>query len=369
MSKEPSAHKKPINLNHFKSAHTLILGVICSGALLGGLWVIDSSDRIQNRTNRQFDLSSQMMLSDTAEAASFNEEAASAGRSFEQIYQEAVAFKDTASQKSSQKKAFNPSNFNINKPELPKGFNGKWQQVTMDEHVHIQALADPFTLPQTTDKLGHEFFYYDAYLFEQMASQVTSEELQQKLMALAANTKQMGDFIAQANLIKFDGAPTEKMTHLHVRSQMMFYLNGLNQSGLHLVDKSNRGDILKEKHPELIQIGPVLEQFVDIKQTLLSSQEMRQYPQIKALLKQEGERLKQLAENVHIHWETTFHCSNSSGSCQNSAINMKIYPRQNLTHFKMSSYDEILALVDTVPLAPEEPQALIAESLPDAEFP
>jgi len=211
---------------------------------------------------------------------------------------------------------------------LPVGFKPHWQQVSLDrDQVRLKMLKSPFLLSQTHHQSGREAFQYASYLFDQMAHGMTSSKMSDEMKALSLQAQNLGNAIAQAESVQFSGPPTSDMSHLQVRSSILYYLSGLNPQPLVSVQYNERGKILAQSTSAGDNGGEDIDAFTDKVDALMHQPEARAYPETMRLLQQESALLKQVANHMTLRWESTRDCPRD---CGNVAVYLRVYAHQTL---------------------------------------
>lgn len=228
--------------------------------------------------------------------------------------------------------AANPQKTASHKPPvmpLPASLQNAWKPVALDNNqIRLQMLAKPFHLSETTHQVGSEAFDYASFLFDQIANGIRDAGLSAKLQTLSLRAQTMGNALRQASSVRFDGAPSEDMQHLQVRSTILFQLQGLNPNALITAQYNQHGKLLHESTPAKgIQSGEELKAFLSQAQEVLNHPMAKQYPRTMELIRQESALLKEVANHVTLRWESTLYCQHS---CDSIATYMRVYTRQTL---------------------------------------
>jgi hypothetical protein len=211
---------------------------------------------------------------------------------------------------------------------LPSGFQPEWKQLRLDGQIPVEVLARKFTLAQTQDRAGSEYYDYSAYLFEQMSANMPEQALAGRLQTLSLQAQTLGDALRQAAAIRYDGTPSEDMSHLRVRSSIMFHLNDLNPAALVTAQYNQHGKLIsQEKSAHAQPTGEALESFLQNAQAVLNDPASARYPQTMSLIRTERDLLLKLAEHLTLRWESTVYCQQA---CNGAASRIRIYVRQTL---------------------------------------
>ncbi|HEY9686212.1 MAG TPA: hypothetical protein V6C52_04475 [Coleofasciculaceae cyanobacterium] len=211
---------------------------------------------------------------------------------------------------------------------LPSGFRPEWKQLRLDGRIPVEVLARKFSLAQTQDRVGSEYYDYSAFLFEQMATNMPEPELAGRLQTLSLQAQTLGDALRQAAAIRYDGAPSEDMSHLRVRSSIMFHLNDLNPAALVTAQYNQHGKLIsQEKSAHAQATGEALDSFLQNAQAVLSDPAAARYPQTMSLVRTERDLLSKLAGHLTLRSESTVYCQQS---CDGAASRIRIYVRQTL---------------------------------------
>ncbi len=212
---------------------------------------------------------------------------------------------------------------------LPASFKEHWRKVSLDNNrIHLEVLDKPLLLSHTSHQTGSEAFEYGSYLFEQMAKDVQNTDLSGKLKDLSMQAQTMGNAIRQASDFRYDGPPGEDMEHLQVRSNILFYLKGLNPEALITAQYNQDGKLINESPaPKAAQSGEDVQAFLAKVNNVLNHPLARQYPQTMSLLRKQSDVLRNLASHVTLRWESTVYCQQS---CGGMATYLRVYTRQSL---------------------------------------
>lgn len=212
---------------------------------------------------------------------------------------------------------------------LPRGYQAEWIPVILDKRVAITVLDKPFQLSQTENRVGGEYYDYTAYLYEQLAEQLPDSTLSHQLKNLSLQAQTMGHALREASSREYSGAPTQDMTHLKVRSAILFQLNRLNQNALVTVRYDQNGHVLDSSPARDAQPGDLLSAFMDNSNAILSSPNAKHYPQTMQLVRQHRDLLQKLSTHLTLRWESTVYCSGRA--CGNAPTRLDIYTRQTLS--------------------------------------
>jgi hypothetical protein len=211
---------------------------------------------------------------------------------------------------------------------LPSSFQSKWTTVTLDGgQMHLHMLSTPFRLSHTRNQAGSEAFDYASYLFEQMAKEMKSPELAARLQALSLQAQTLGHTVRSASSIQYSGPPGEDMTHLQVRSSILFHLNKLNPNALVNASYNQKGQLLEENVKQGTAIGEDLQALMEKATSVLQHPSAQRYSQTMQLVQQETELLKTLSSHLTLRWESTLYCGKT---CNDVATYVRIYTRQTL---------------------------------------
>jgi hypothetical protein len=226
---------------------------------------------------------------------------------------------------------------------LPARFKNHWQQVALDNHqVHLKMLDKPLLLSQTTHQTGSEAFDYASFLFEQISEEIHNADLAQQLQSLSLRAQTMGHAIRQASNFRYDGPPSEDMEHLQIRSNILFYLKGLNPNTLITAQYNQNGKLMSEHQSKINTnaVGEDLRIFLNKANRILEHPLAKQYPQTMRLIRQESDMLKSLAQHLTLRWESTLYCERS---CENTvATYIRVYTRQTLPTKTLASVTSTL---------------------------
>lgn len=218
-------------------------------------------------------------------------------------------------------------NSNARNIALPHGFQPEWKHVRLDGQLPMQTLARKFTLSQTEARAGSEYYDYAAYLFEQMADKIPEKELAGRLQTLSLQAQTLGNTLRQATSLQYDGPPLKDMSHLQVRSSILFYLNDLNPTALVTANYNQHGKLISQERPEKRQTGEALHDFLQNAQAVLSNPAAAKYPEAMHLVQQERDLLEKLSKHLTLRWESTQYCQKS---CDGMATRIRVYVQQTL---------------------------------------
>ena len=211
-------------------------------------------------------------------------------------------------------------------PTFPEALNVQWEAQSFDnETLHLNRLKNTITLKQTRQGLGAEYFNVSAYMFLQMATQVSEPELAEHFDSLARKAEHLSMLIAHAGDTWYEGTPSYEMDHLQVRSELMYTLNQLNRRAIHTVNKNRQGTITsgtrnsnnaRNARNANARAGETLKQFLADWQTIQNHPGAHTYPQAMAYLNDQVEHLNQVALNLELRWESTQDCTHTCRTTQ-----------------------------------------------------
>lgn len=209
---------------------------------------------------------------------------------------------------------------------LPAGFTPRWERKALDSEIPVWLLKRKFALSQTKHQLGSEYFHYAASVFEQMADGIPDADLSARLQMLSMQVQTLGEAIGQSGDIRFDGIPSENLEHLRVRAMLESYLTDI-QPALISASYASNGRLLKRETTPGAKTGQAVQTFSDTSQAILAHPLAKAYPDAMAIVRQESLLLKNLANNLALHWESTLYCRTS---CHDTATRFRVYLGQNL---------------------------------------
>ncbi len=255
------------------------------------------------------------------------------------------------------------------RPTLDLVKNKQWLNVRLDRGaVTLDVLKEGFSIQDTQNHSGSEYFDYAGYLFTQISNNVDDAELSKQLTTLSSQSHSMSNSLQKAFNSHFEGVPTENMNHLSVRSDILFHLNQLNTNTVHLVDKNKYGGILQNKSPDNFQAGSTMRQFNATLATITNDLEFQQaYPQTYAVILQQAQLLQELVQHLELRWESALDCDKDSMSAcfGQSATHMKIEARLELSHVQSNPVISIVEVHDVLANVAEGSQnTLIADIAP-----
>lgn len=193
---------------------------------------------------------------------------------------------------------------------LPQGFHAQWTQANLDKgQISLKSLKQPYSIGQTTNGLGSEYFPYAAFLFEQLAIQVESPQLSDKLHRLSAQAQALGNTLREAGTLRYDGKPSKGMVHLQVRENLLAMLSELNRSGMIQVQYNDKGQLVSQKRlTGQDTAGDSLSSFLSTLQAVLNDPAAKKYPQALQIVRFQSDWLAQVAQHVALRWESTQYC-------------------------------------------------------------
>lgn len=212
---------------------------------------------------------------------------------------------------------------------LPDGFTPAWTDVALDGHVRLKTLQRKFSLSQTENGSGSEYYDYSAALFEQMAAQVEEPRLAGKLHTLSRQAQHLGYQVRQASALRFEGAPSGDMAHLQVHADILAHLEDLNANPVVRASYDPDGHPLGDAGAAASVPGKSLQGFQQNVQAILDDPASTRYPQTMGLLRQEAALLEKLSTHLSLRWESTLDCSGDS-HCAGRALYVRLYTRQTL---------------------------------------
>ncbi len=213
---------------------------------------------------------------------------------------------------------------------LPEGFQAQWQEVSLDGGgVKLKTLERKFSLAQTENGSGSEYYDYAAALFDQMSSQVKDPQLSGKLHTLSQRAQHLGYQVRQASALQFEGAPSGDMGHLQVHAAILAHLEDLNQNPVVRVNYDPDGHPLGHAGAAASVPGKSLQGFHQNVQAILDDPASARYPQTMSLLRQEAALLEKLSTHLSLRWESTLDCSGGP-DCAGRAMYVRLYTRQTL---------------------------------------
>lgn len=210
---------------------------------------------------------------------------------------------------------------------LPLGFQPEWTHTRLDNLLPVQTLSRKFTLAQTQDRTGSEYYDYAAYLFEQMADTMPEKDLAGRLQTLSLQAQTLGNALRQAAAMQYDGPPLEDMSHLQVRSSILFYLNDLNPAALVTVRYDQHGKLIGQERTRAAHSGEALGNFLKNADAVLSDPAAAKYPEAMHLVQQERDLLEKLSKHLTLRWESTQYCKQS---CDGMTTHIRVYVQQTL---------------------------------------
>lgn len=232
---------------------------------------------------------------------------------------------------------------------VPVGFDGLWTSVLLDGgRLRLQVLKHAYTLSQTRNQAGAEYFDYSAGLFTQMAQQVAADDpnLSRALMQLGAQSTAMGNHVSQAMSLRFDGKPGGDFNHLQVRRAILEQLDPLNAGRSQVVDFDEAGHALSGKSAQLLAVtrGPALNEFMATLSAIRNNPAAQaRYPQMLSVVVHQSGVLEQLALNTRLRWESVYNCdSQVTGDCaaHQDAMRMKLYAVQMMPSSRVALASE-----------------------------
>lgn len=217
---------------------------------------------------------------------------------------------------------------------MPVGFDGRWSVVSLDGgQVNLQVLKQAYTLRQTQNRAGAEYFDYAAYLFSQVGKQVSNPALARQFTRLSADADAMAYHIRQASALRFDGRPTDNLAHMKIRSDMLSHINELNSAGVQVIDLDQAGQVITQGKPAAnVAQGQALARFHQTLDRITGNPAFRkQYPQTYRVVQAQAAVLESLAMNVELRWESVFDCTRTTNeACARNQVadKMHIYAAQ-----------------------------------------
>ncbi len=206
-------------------------------------------------------------------------------------------------------------------------YQPSWTTLPLDQSIQMELLDESFTLKQTQNHLGTEYFSYAGYLFSQIANQTNDPEATVALQNLVKSTHELKTYMNNSGKTWFDGTPTANMDHLQIRSYIMGNLNQLNASAIHRTDYYSNGSFQdystnnQQKKP-----GPSLQRFQESFKTVRQTRFMQNHPETMALIKKQVALLDALAMNLELRWESRLVSKNP----QAKVTRMRIFAEQTL---------------------------------------
>ncbi len=257
---------------------------------------------------------------------------------------------------------------NNHRPTLSLVKNKQWLNVRLDRGaVTLDVLKEGFSIEDTQNHSGSEYFDYAGYLFTQISNNVDDTELSKQLNTLGSQSHSMSNSLKKAFTSHFEGVPTQNMNHLSVRSDILFHLNQLNTNTVHIVDKNKYGGVLQNKSPDNFKAGSTMRQFNATLDTLKNDLEFQQtYPQTYAVILQQAGLLQELVQHLELRWESALDCDQDSMSAcfGQSATHMKIEARLELSSVQQNPVLSIVNVNDVLANVAEGSQNTLIADIP-----
>ena len=221
---------------------------------------------------------------------------------------------------------------------MPVGFNGEWSTVSLDGgKIKLQVLKKAYTLSQTRNKAGAEYFDYAAYLFGQMRQQMNDPELEAQFARLSSEADAMAHHVREASALRFDGTPDESMMHMEVRSGILYHLSDLNPDAMRVIDVDEHGRNITPTGSKIIapaqKQGRTLARFAQTMRVIAKNPAVQQnYPQTLRVIQEQADMLEALAMNLELRWESVFDCEGiAADTCAHGQVasRMRVYAAQN----------------------------------------
>jgi hypothetical protein len=211
---------------------------------------------------------------------------------------------------------------------LPNGFQAVWREQSLDQgKIHLKVLKHPYAIGQTEGGLGREYFGYAALTFNQIADQVTSPALADKLRTLSTQASGLGNALKEASLLGYDGPPTVGIDHLQARENLLALVKSFGAGNTLTVAYNEKGQVLERKQASTNVSGESLKAFLDNSRDILTGPGANQYPETLQLVRLQSQWLEKVATNVTLRWDSIRYCPDA---CTGLATHVRVYAQQRL---------------------------------------
>jgi hypothetical protein len=216
---------------------------------------------------------------------------------------------------------------------LPAGFHPVWLEQSLDQgKIHLKVLKQPYAIGQTEGGLGREYFSYAALTFNQIADQVKSPVLADRLRILSTQASGIGNALREASLLGYNGPPTSGMDHLRARENLLALVKSFGGGNTLTVAYNEKGQVLERKQASMAASGESLKAFLDNSRDILTSPDANQYPETLQVVRLQSQWLEKVATNVTLRWDSIRYCPDS---CTGLATHVRVYAQQRLSQEEM----------------------------------